>query len=61
MNLNNCHCCHSKTVVIFVMIYYELIPQEAYDMKSQISWKVGGQQGEGIESTGEIFCHSNEP
>ena len=46
MNLNNCHCCHSKTVVIFVMIYYELIPQEAYDMKSQISWKVGGgQQG----------------
>ncbi|WP_414046562.1 2-oxoacid:acceptor oxidoreductase subunit alpha [Macrococcus equi] len=24
-------------------------------MKSQISWKVGGQQGEGIESTGEIF------
>ena len=56
MNLNNCHCCHSKTVVIFVMIYYELIPQEAYDMKSQISWKVGGQQGEGIESTGEIFA-----
>ena len=38
------------------MIYYELIPQEAYDMKSQISWKVGGQQGEGIESTGEIFA-----
>ncbi|MCD8894101.1 2-oxoacid:acceptor oxidoreductase subunit alpha [Mammaliicoccus sciuri] len=25
-------------------------------MKSQISWKVGGQQGEGIESTGEIFA-----
>lgn len=24
-------------------------------MKSQISWKVGGQQGEGIESTGEMF------
>lgn len=24
-------------------------------MKTQISWKVGGQQGEGIESTGEIF------
>ncbi|MBM0302513.1 2-oxoacid:acceptor oxidoreductase subunit alpha [Staphylococcus pseudintermedius] len=24
-------------------------------MKSQLSWKVGGQQGEGIESTGEIF------
>ena len=24
-------------------------------MKSQISWKVGGQQGEGIEST-EIFA-----
>ncbi|RIN39432.1 2-oxoacid:acceptor oxidoreductase subunit alpha [Staphylococcus simulans] len=24
-------------------------------MKSQVSWKVGGQQGEGIESTGEIF------
>ncbi|TDM11861.1 2-oxoacid:acceptor oxidoreductase subunit alpha [Macrococcus lamae] len=24
-------------------------------MRSQISWKVGGQQGEGIESTGEIF------
>ncbi len=25
-------------------------------MISQLSWKVGGQQGEGIESTGEIFC-----
>ena len=25
-------------------------------MKSQISWKVGGQQGEGIKSTGEIFA-----
>lgn len=25
-------------------------------MKSLISWKVGGQQGEGIESTGEIFA-----
>lgn len=24
-------------------------------MKTQLSWKVGGQQGEGIESTGEIF------
>ncbi len=24
-------------------------------MKVQIAWKVGGQQGEGIESTGEIF------
>jgi len=24
-------------------------------MISQLSWKVGGQQGEGIESTGEIF------
>ncbi len=23
---------------------------------NQLSWKVGGQQGEGIESTGEIFC-----
>ena len=25
-------------------------------MTKQLSWKVGGQQGEGIESTGEIFC-----
>jgi 2-oxoglutarate ferredoxin oxidoreductase subunit alpha len=25
-------------------------------MMNQLSWKVGGQQGEGIESTGEIFC-----
>lgn len=25
------------------------------DMINQLSWKVGGQQGEGIESTGEIF------
>ncbi len=25
------------------------------EMKEQLSWKVGGQQGEGIESTGEIF------
>ncbi|MGX0847107.1 2-oxoacid:acceptor oxidoreductase subunit alpha [Staphylococcus auricularis] len=25
-------------------------------MQSQISWKVGGQQGEGIESTGELFA-----
>ncbi len=25
-------------------------------MLNQLSWKVGGQQGEGIESTGEIFC-----
>ncbi len=25
-------------------------------MITQLSWKVGGQQGEGIESTGEIFC-----
>ncbi|MEK3937214.1 2-oxoacid:acceptor oxidoreductase subunit alpha [Sporosarcina sp. FSL W7-1349] len=24
-------------------------------MKKQLTWKVGGQQGEGIESTGEIF------
>src|SRR4051812_15627281 len=24
-------------------------------MISQLSWKVGGQQGEGIESTGEVF------
>ena len=24
-------------------------------MLQQLSWKVGGQQGEGIESTGEIF------
>lgn len=24
-------------------------------MVKQLSWKVGGQQGEGIESTGEIF------
>lgn len=24
-------------------------------MKDQITWKVGGQQGEGIESTGEVF------
>lgn len=24
-------------------------------MRKQLSWKVGGQQGEGIESTGEIF------
>lgn len=29
-------------------------------MKPQLSWKVGGQQGEGIESTGEIFCNCNE-
>ena len=43
-------------MVYFVIIEYELIPQEACDMKSQISWKVGGQQGEGIESTGEIFA-----
>lgn len=27
-------------------------------MKHQLSWKVGGQQGEGIESTGEIFSKS---
>lgn len=26
-----------------------------YTMRKQLSWKVGGQQGEGIESTGEIF------
>jgi 2-oxoglutarate ferredoxin oxidoreductase subunit alpha len=25
-------------------------------MREQLSWKVGGQQGEGIESTGEIFA-----
>lgn len=25
-------------------------------MKGELSWKVGGQQGEGIESTGEIFA-----
>ncbi|WRN71703.1 2-oxoacid:acceptor oxidoreductase family protein [Staphylococcus aureus] len=25
-------------------------------MKPQLSWKVGGQQGEGIESTGKIFA-----
>lgn len=25
-------------------------------VKDQLSWKVGGQQGEGIESTGEIFA-----
>ncbi|MDV2685508.1 2-oxoacid:acceptor oxidoreductase subunit alpha [Alkalihalophilus lindianensis] len=25
-------------------------------MRNQLSWKVGGQQGEGIESTGEIFA-----
>ncbi|MCS1351221.1 2-oxoacid:acceptor oxidoreductase subunit alpha [Mechercharimyces sp. CAU 1602] len=25
-------------------------------MIQQLSWKVGGQQGEGIDSTGEIFC-----
>lgn len=25
-------------------------------MRPQLSWKVGGQQGEGIESTGEIFA-----
>src|SRR6476660_3385078 len=25
-------------------------------MVNQLSWKVGGQQGEGIESTGEIFA-----
>lgn len=25
-------------------------------MKNQLSWKVGGQQGEGIDSTGEIFA-----
>ena len=25
-------------------------------MLSQFSWKVGGQQGEGIDSTGEIFA-----
>jgi 2-oxoglutarate ferredoxin oxidoreductase subunit alpha len=25
-------------------------------MTNQLSWKVGGQQGEGIESTGEIFA-----
>ena len=25
-------------------------------MINQLSWKVGGQQGEGIESTGEIFA-----
>lgn len=25
-------------------------------MLHQLSWKVGGQQGEGIESTGEIFA-----
>lgn len=24
-------------------------------MKDQLSWKVGGHQGEGIESTGEIL------
>lgn len=24
-------------------------------MKDQVTWKVGGQQGEGIESTGEVF------
>ena len=30
-------------------------------MLHQLSWKVGGQQGEGIESTGEIFCNGNEP
>lgn len=26
------------------------------NVKEQLSWKVGGQQGEGIESTGEIFA-----
>lgn len=56
MNLILYHCLHSKTVVSFVIIKYELYPQEACDMKSQLSWKVGGQQGEGIESTGEIFA-----
>ncbi|GAA0373591.1 2-oxoacid:acceptor oxidoreductase subunit alpha [Bacillus horti] len=25
-------------------------------MKSEITWKIGGQQGEGIDSTGEIFA-----
>ncbi|MGQ0438326.1 hypothetical protein ACT4UT_10195, partial [Bacillus sp. B-TM1] len=28
------------------------------EMISQLSWKVGGQQGEGIESTGEIFSYT---
>ena len=56
MNLILYHCLHSKTVVSFIIIKYELYPQEACDMKSQLSWKVGGQQGEGIESTGEIFA-----
>ena len=27
-------------------------------MKTDLSWKVGGQQGEGIESTGEIFANA---
>lgn len=31
-------------------------PKGVQEMISQLSWKVGGQQGEGIESTGEIFC-----
>lgn len=38
------------------MIYIEILDGEAIKLKSQISWKVGGQQGEGIESTGEIFA-----
>lgn len=35
---------------------YFLHIQRGVVMINQLSWKVGGQQGEGIESTGEIFA-----
>jgi 2-oxoglutarate/2-oxoacid ferredoxin oxidoreductase subunit alpha len=33
-------------------------PEEDASMTSEVSWKVGGKQGEGIDSTGEIYAIS---
>ena len=36
-------------------VKYKTKAKELFTLLHQLSWKVGGQQGEGIESTGEIF------
>ncbi len=43
-----------KTDRLFEKLHCQ-ITKGCSEMINQLSWKVGGQQGEGIESTGEIF------
>lgn len=46
---------NNEWLLIYYFLYFLTYLKGCKGMNNQLSWKVGGQQGEGIESTGEIF------